>query len=443
LLNSNCNLFGKYNSEFLIDDFSFSLRNNTSEYFNRISSFAVELIDNNRLLNNYFVSRIINNWIDIIFGTRQLPSNHKDLLESCNVYKKVSYEQKTDLEQEIKPFEEKISLNQKNEEEEKKLMKKIEPMIVSMINFGVCPKKILDENVVYDGKIKTDDSIFKSFKYPEDKLIYFNYINEESFILVKDIKKNKIKTRTAISFENKNLKEKESIIYNLKSMNLMKEKNGIKNIQLYQYRYALSTLYLSCNKVKILMVLSCRYFENYFRVQCQDKIINIFYEDFITCIKGRNLFEDDNIFYTGLINGKLTEWEIIPLLDNNIKNKKKVIKCLYNFNIRERKHVYAHKESISVIEIYPKQKILITAGEDKFIYIRKTFDFELLTAIDLTYSFGNPIISKYLNIFPSMIKVSDLNLLFVMVYDYNSKINFIRGYNLNGIFFAQTDQMMF
>ena len=443
LLNSNCNLFGKYNSEFLIDDFSFSLRNNTSEYYNRISSFAVELIDNNRLLNNYFVSRIINNWIDIIFGTRQLPSNHKDLLESCNVYKKVSYEQKTDLEQEIKPFEEKISLNQKNEEEEKKLMKKIEPMIVSMINFGVCPKKILDENVVYDGKIKTYDSIFKSFKYPEDKLIYFNYINEESFILVKDIKKNKIKTRTAISFENKNLKEKESIIYNLKSMNLMKEKNGIKNIQLYQYRYALSSLYLSCNKVKILIVLSCRYFENYFRVQCQDKIINIFYEDFITCIKGRNLFEDDNIFYTGLINGKLTEWEIIPLLDNNIKNKKKVIKCLYNFNIRERKHVYAHKESISVIEIYPKQKILITAGEDKFIYIRKTFDFELLTAIDLTYSFGNPIISKYLNIFPSMIKVSDLNLLFVMVYDYNSKNNFIRGYNLNGIFFAQTDQMMF
>ena len=102
LLNSNCNLFGKYNSEFLIDDFSFSLRNNTSEYYNRISSFAVELIDNIRLLNNYFVSRIINNWIDIIFGTRQLPSNHKDLLESCNVYKNVSYEQKTDLEQEIK-----------------------------------------------------------------------------------------------------------------------------------------------------------------------------------------------------------------------------------------------------------------------------------------------------------------------------------------------------
>ena len=120
-----------------------------------------------------------------------------------------------------------------------------------------------------------------------------------------------------------------------------------------------------------------------------------------------------------------------------------MIKCPYNFDIKERKHVYAHKESITAIEIYPKQKILITAGEDKFIYIRKTFDFELLSAIDLTYSFGNPIISQYLNIFPSMVKVSDLNLLFVMLYDYNTKKNFIRGYNLNGIFFAQTDQMLF
>ena len=119
------------------------------------------------------------------------------------------------------------------------------------------------------------------------------------------------------------------------------------------------------------------------------------------------------------------------------------MKCIYNFEIKERKHVYAHKSSISVMEIYSKQNIIITAGEDKFIYIRKIFDFELMTAIDLTYSFGNPIVSQYLNIFPSMIKVSDLNLLFVMIYDYHSKKFFIRGYNLNGIFFAQTEDMLF
>ena len=62
-------------------------------------------------------------------------------------------------------------------------------MIVSMINFGVCPKKILDENVVYDGKIKTYDSLYKNYKFKEEKLIYFNFIDDEEFILIKDIKK--------------------------------------------------------------------------------------------------------------------------------------------------------------------------------------------------------------------------------------------------------------
>ena len=116
---------------------------------------------------------------------------------------------------------------------------------------------------------------------------------------------------------------------------------------------------------------------------------------------------------------------------------------MYNFEIKEVKHLYAHKSSISIIEVYPKQKIIITSGEDKFIYIRKAIDFELLTAIDLTYSFGNPVISKYLNIFPSLIKVSELNLLYVLIYDYDIQKTFIRGYNLNGIFFAQTNQEEF
>ena len=67
----------------------------------------------------------------------------------------------------------------------------------------------------------------------------------------------------------------------------------------------------------------------------------------------------------------------------------------------------------------------------------------MLTAINLTYSFGNPIISKKCNIFPSLIKISDLNLMYVLLYDYDTNNNFIRGYNLNGLFFAQTDPLYF
>ena len=115
LLNSNCNLFGEYSDDLLIDDFSYISRTSRSKYINRISSFVIALVDNSKLLNNYYISKIINNWVDIIFGTRQLPNNYKDKYKCCNIYKKYCYEQKTDLEKELKPFEEKIPLNQKNE----------------------------------------------------------------------------------------------------------------------------------------------------------------------------------------------------------------------------------------------------------------------------------------------------------------------------------------
>jgi hypothetical protein len=396
-------------------------------------------------MNNVFVSKIINNWVDIIFGERQLPKNAKELMECCNVYQKECYEQRTDIEKELKPFEDKIQLNQKNVEEETRLMSRITPMMINIVNFGICPKQIIVESVTYDGKIKSYESIYKVNKFQEDKLFYFNCINEDNFFIFKDIKKNKSKTRVGIILDNnKIIKDKENTLYNFKSMNLMKEKNGLKDIQLYQYRYAFIHLNLKMpNKSTLLVVLSCRYFGNFFRLQCLDKIMNIFCEDFVTTINEGIINENQFIFYTGLINGKLTEWEILTYLDNDIKNKKKGIKCLYNFEIIERKHVYAHKSSISVIEIYSKQKIIITSGEDKFIYIRKINDFELLTAINLTYSYGNPIVSQSLNIFPSLIKVSELNLLYVLIYDYDKKTTFIRGYNLNGIFFAQTDQMFF
>ena len=106
----------------------------------------------------------------------------------------------------------------------------------------------------------------------------------------------------------------------------------------------------------------------------------------------------------------------------------------------EKKNIYAHHASITAIEYNKSQNIIITSSEDKYIHIRKQYDFELLTAIDLTYCFANPIISQCKNIIPSLIKISDLNLIYVLIYDLDSGRNFIRGYNFNGLFFAQTEK---
>jgi hypothetical protein len=176
------------------------------------------------------------------------------------------------------------------------------------------------------------------------------------------------------------------------------------------------------NKYSNIIILTCRYLGNYFNVQSVDKNINIYLEDFITSIKANNK-ESSQTFYTGLFNGKLIEWEINP-----------------NFEVKEIKHVYSHSSSITLIELYNRQNIIITASEDKFIHIRKQYDFELLTSINLNYCYAQPSISQKTNIFPSLIKISDLNLLYVLLYDLDTETNFIRGYNLNGLFFAQTKE---
>ena len=76
------------------------------------------------------------------------------------------------------------------------------------------------------------------------------------------------------------------------------------------------------------------------------------------------------VISTGLKNGKLIEWYI----KQNLNDYNKI-------NIRERNSYHCDKGEITCIEIYHNQHILITGGEDKMIFIRKTFDFELLTII--------------------------------------------------------------
>ena len=62
-----------------------------------------------------------------------------------------------------------------------------------------------------------------------------------------------------------------------------------------------------------------------------------------------------------------------------------------------------------------------------------------MTVIDLTYCYANPIVSESKNIFPLMIKISDLNCIYILFYDFDTKTTIIRGYTLNGLFFAQTE----
>ena len=423
--NLNCCFFGKKNNGDIVDDLIIS--DNESR---TISSYVNFIFNNKKLINNSYVTKILSQWVDNIFGRKQLPEKKEELFESCNIYNVYCYGQKINVEKTINDLYEQF----KTKQNKKKLLNEIQYNKDIISNLGMNAKQILNETIIYEGRNKTIEQIYKVKKAKESKYIYFNKINDNFFLL----KKVKNKIRLGFIYD-KNLKNKEKIIYDCKSIALMKNKI-LSNKRLFNISYAISYLSFQFEKTYFFIFLSCRYLHNFYRIQYNDRILNIFYEDFESCIKGRSIPQKGNIFYTGLFNGKLTEWEIIPYIDNTKKNKKSKIN--YNFKVNELKHVYAHKSSITAIEIYYHQNIIATAGEDKFIYIRKIYDFELLTVIDLTYSFGNPIVSQTYDIFPSLIKISELNLLYVLLYDYELKKTFIRGYNFNGLFFAQTDLKM-
>ena len=432
--NLNCSYLGQREDGEMNDDFELKSKNQ-SKYINNISSYVYLVYREKKLLNHTFISKNIYKWVDIIFGKNQLPHKEEDAAKSCNIYSKSSYEQKYNFEEKYHKYQKLINLNQFNKEI---FIEKMRNKLDMTLNFGQTPKQIMKESNIYEGENKISiDNYYKALK-SEEKLIFFKKMKNDTFLIVKnEKKKSKNKARIVIIYNNKNFKAKDNNIYNCKSLNFyIKNKNyiildGGKEIKipLYHPDYAISYIYFYdiANKIYVPIILTCRYYGNYFSLQSNEKSLNVFCEDFVTSIKSMNSSkEGDNHFFTGLSNGKLIEWKIISYL-----------------NILEIKHVYAHKSSITAIEIYNSQKIIITAGEDNFIYIRKLYDFELLTAIDLKYSFGNQIISQSKNTFPSLIQISELNILYILLYDLNSKKSIIRGYNLNGLFFAQTNDKYF
>ena len=431
--NLNCSFLGKRNNGEINDDFNMRYFP-PSKYINKIASYVYLLYMEKKLLNNLIITKNIYKWVDIIFGKKQLPEKIEEIENSCNIYNKESYEQKTNFENKLNKYQ---KLKEQNKIDKKIIIDKIKAKLIITMNFGQTPKQILKDSNIFDedNKLNSDDS-FKPLKV-EEKLFFFKKISNNNYLILKNDKK-KNKNKISVIYEIKNFKLKENNMYDCKSLNLIIKNKSYtinldgKNIKipLYNPDYAISYLFYQnekINKAKIPIILSCRYLGNYFNLQTYDKQLNIFCEDFVTCIKGRQLKNiGDHNFFTGLLNGKLIHWKIHSYL-----------------SIKEVKHVCCHKSSITVIEIFKKQRIVITTGEDKFIHIRKIFDFELLTVIDLSYSFGNPIVSQTQNVFPSLIRISNLNLLYILLYDFDSKVFIIRGYNLNGLFFAQTNDKNF
>ncbi len=477
-LNLNCDFYGilEINKK-ILDDCNQDLPKNENNN-SYLSNFVNLIIQQKNLINNKIIGLYLKDWIDIIFGYKQLPEKNKRLT-NYNIFAKLTYEQKINLE-------EKLSKNLKKENlTEENIKFKLNAKINHILNFGVCPVQLFNEphkkldigllrenkddknfntnenNIIEDDdnfesiindNIKSKDSkcliqgepiifqinpiINKIFVYTkEDNLIIydtqiFNVLNYQFFVILTF--NNMEKINLCYTDDNSLYQIKYSFCSFEENMNY-----GLDNESEYHTYYYNKLNFLLYNekikmdptkyKFNIIKIITCRHLDFSFKIHYikattknnKKKITKTFSflcEDFVTsccCIS-------NNSFIIGLKNGKLIYYKI----ENYSKSTNESID---NINIKEEKFIQGHHGSINFIEINKRLGVIITAGADNFIFIRKIYDFELLLPIKIKIKY------KIL-----MTKISDFNFIYVLCFNRIRKEKIIFGYTLSGMRFAKS-----
>ena len=467
-----------------------------------VSDYVKFVIDNKNSLNSKKTSIEINKWIDIIFGAEQLPSSKKDKKNSYNIFYYESYEQNLDMFKKMKKLIKKGKETKKiiskiladinlitsfgqipykifddNHPKYGKKEKKNEVGFESDLNDLLWNKELklkIELNPLFfvvnskTGKIfiidkerrleivectlyaQKKEEEYKFEKYGQLKLPYIKFhqkikINKEEQDNNNNKNNNfyyyKIKEKYCLSSfeENIDLELNDNLVT---SKDLME--NGIETIyndndnndfNLYFNKHIKCLEYEEMKKEKkkkkkkeeeTVKFITCRHLDNSFKVYNVTKSIlkkdykpmSYICEDFVSSCCTISY----NKFIVGLKNGKLLQFTIEKEEELNKSKKDSNIRIKFN------KEIKAHKGEINMIEIDKRLGVIMTAGSDNFLYIRKIYDFELLIPIKLK--------EKYII---TLAKISPLNLLYILCFNKKKRQSCIRGYTLNGVFFAKSN----
>ena len=396
-INLNCIYLGNnQDKKIMIDDLL--ICDNVNLIKNNIVNYIKFFTQLNILINSDYIRKSICDWIDNVFGINQYIQNDELRKNSCNVFEKITYEEFNNMEKLTKDF---YSNDGNKDKKYKDIKENIIMNVNHAINFGQIPYKILKNYHKIGNKKENngdDKTIYNEITLNNNtELIYLTVLNKENEYLIFTIER-----------ENDNIfiREKtENISIQLTNIKLFKKNiNEEEIIYLKNPKYIFTLLTPSSNES---LLVTCRYIDNsikiFYRKEDLLKIRIIEILSFVNCVQKIN----ENNFFIGCKNGRLLKYSFS--------------KELIFIN-----SIQAHKSMVNLIEINNNLNIIITSGDDNLIYLRKLYDYELLSVINLSY-----------NLFPYEIKISDLNILYCtcLLYD---KTFIILNYTVNGLFISKS-----
>ena len=81
----------------------------------------------------------------------------------------------------------------------------------------------------------------------------------------------------------------------------------------------------------------------------------------------------------------------------------RIIQSIENIKIRRERYIQAHQGKINVIEIDKRLGIIITTGDDNYIFIRKLNDLELLLPIKIKKKYSILMLKISSRLFPYLL----------------------------------------
>ena len=403
--NLNYNFFGiKISDDQLVNNISIPYSFNSPAEFVYYMKYLY--------INDQQIKETINEWIDNIFGINQY--DNKPKLEYFNTFNPYSYGQ-------YNKFMSIINNKDLNEDEKKN---SISIRKISCLSFGQTPEQIFKKTTKYQYKENEKEKIIdpiidnlliisnfkKTVNISKNEVINFWLVKNENelfYFLIRD--NSKLNNNYSISVWE--FKKKFKFLYsiNISSIKLFRKKveEKLQNEENIFYIYKLNPKFI------MFEILNCQYFfvgrndDNSLKIYTFNEKLKTFpkkikINSFISTLYKIN----ENTFISGHLNGRIMEWEINNNLDLTIK-----------------RDIFAHNDTmICAINYINKHNIIATSAEDGNIYIRKYYNFELLTIIKLNK-----------NEYANDILFSNYDMYYILKFNKNNmKFNF-DIYSINGI----------